>query len=271
MLVRLDSARAYTDFIKEINNNSSFKNPMLSFDEQMNCNLFDVENKKSTYLFGIFEGQIIIGLFVFLILEDEKYIEMLFGLSKEVKAYNEILEFLKEEYKGYKIDFVYNPNNYLLHKKLQNEKAEFEIEQQKMILKNDVIYNGNCHVELYTDKYKEQYIAMHSTDVYWAAEKVIEANDIFRIILAIENDNVVGYVDVTHKYEENEPYDVLVKPEFRRKGYGKALLAKAIELNKPKDMMLLVNIDNIGAIKLYESMGFETVADENTITAHLMI
>ena len=270
MLKRLDSVKEYIDFINEINSDVNFSDPMLCTDEQLKCNLFDAVNKtKTNYIFGIFEEQTLIGLFVFLILEDEAYIEMLVGLSKNPKAYEEMLVYLKAQYKGYKMDFVYNPKNYILHEILQKENAEFEAEQQKMVLKKEVVFYSDCRVELYSPKYKEQYVAMHSTDVYWTAEKVIEATHLFRTILAIENEVVAGYIDVTHKYEENEPYDILVKPEYRRKGYGKAMLAKAIELNQPNDMMVLVDIDNEGAIALYESLGFEKVVGENNITAHL--
>ena len=73
MLVRLSSAREYIDFIAEINDDLNFRDPMLRINEQMNCNLFDTENKKENYIFGVFDEQKIIGLFVFLILKDEKY------------------------------------------------------------------------------------------------------------------------------------------------------------------------------------------------------
>ena len=271
MIKKVDSERKYIDFINEINSDSNFSSPMLCTDEQMKSNLFDTENKKGHHIFGVFKEQELIGLFVFVIIEDENYIEMIVGLSKNPKAYEEILAFLKTEYKGYNIDFVYNPRNYILHRLLENEKAEFDVEQQKMILKNEVVYCSNCQVELYSPKYREQYSAMHSIDTYWTADKVIASTDIFRVILAIEKDDVVGYLDITHKYDENEPYDILVKPEYRRKGYGKAMLAKAIELNKPNSMMLLVDVDNVGAIALYESLGFEKVLGENSITAYLSL
>ena len=141
MLKRLDSVKEYIDFINEINSDVNFSDPMLCTDEQLKCNLFDAVNKtKTNYIFGIFEEQTLIGLFVFLILEDEAYIEMLVGLSKNPKAYEEMLAYLKAQYKGYKMDFVYNPKNYMLHEILQKENAEFEAEQQKMVLKKEVVF-----------------------------------------------------------------------------------------------------------------------------------
>ena len=64
------------------------------------------------------------------------------------------------------------------------------------------------------------------------------------------------YFDVTKNNEENEPFDLLVKADSRRLGWGRKLLAKAIEANQPKGMMLIVDVDNAPAIALYRSMGF---------------
>lgn len=271
MIKILASVNEYMDFINEINSTPNFSDPMLSSEEQMRCNLLDAPNKTAHQIWGIFEDEEIVGLFVFLILEDESYIEMIVGLSCVLKTYEEMLSFLKENYKGYQVDFVYNPGNYLLHGLLRNERAEFEAEQQKMVLKSAVPYKSNHQIELYSSKYKEQYISIHSNDGYWTADKVIDASDRFRIILAIENDEVVGYTDVTYKYDENEPYDLFVKEEYRNKGYGKAMIAKAVELNEPKAMMVLVDVDGMAAIALYESLGFIRSHGENNITAHVLL
>lgn len=197
MLKKLNDAREYIDFINEINSDTNFSNPMLCNDEQIKYNLLDAVGKSSNHIFGIFEGKDIIGLFVFLILEDESYIEMLVGLSKEQKAYEEMLALLKKEYKGYNADFVYNPNNYLLHQRLQNKKAEFEVEQQKMVLKNEVLYTGNHQVELYSPKYREQYMAIHSNDVYWTADKGIAAMALYEsmgFVKAVGENNMTAHV-----------------------------------------------------------------------------
>lgn len=271
MLKKLTSVNEYMDFIHEINSDPDFSEPMLCSREQMQCNLLDAPNKPTHQIWGIFEEEEIVGLFVFLVLEEEAYIEMIVGLSRTLKAYEEVLSFLKEKYKGYQIDCVYNPNNHLLHDLLQDEESEFYPEQQKMVLKRDVTYQSSHQIELYSPKYREQYLSIHSDDGYWTADKVIDALGSFRIILAIEKDEVVGYIDVTHKYDENEPYDIFVKEEYRNRGYGKAMLARAIELNRPKDMMVLVEADNAAAIALYESLGFIRSVGENSVTAHVLL
>lgn len=271
MIRILNSTTEYSGFIDNINNDPTFSDPMLRSKEQIIQNLLNAPDNPDNLILGVFNGEMIIGLFVFMILKDEAYAEMLVGLSRHKAAYNEIISYLKDNLNGYNIDFIYNPNNHLLHCALKNENAHFETEQQKMILKNEVSFESNHQIEMYSQKHREQYISMHSTDCYWTAEKVIDALDRFRIILAAEDDEVVGYIDITHKYSENEPYDIFVKEQFRNKGYAKAMLAKAIELNKPNDMIVLVDIDNTAAIALYKSLGFVRAAGENNITAHLKL
>lgn len=261
----------YMDFIQEINSDIHFSDPMLSNDEQIKANLLNAIYKSDNKVLSVFNGNQIIGLFVFLIIDDEKYIEMLVGLSKEKNAYEEIMAYLVEHYKGYQTDFVYNPKNQLLQEQLEKQNAFFYPEQLKMVLRDRVSYTSNKQIELYSDIYKEQYLQIHSKDGYWTGEKVLEASNRFRVLLAIEDGNVVGYVDVTYAFDENEPFDVFVKEEYRKKGYGKAMMAKAIEMNAPKSMMLLVDYDNMAAIALYESLGFVRVERENNITASLIL
>lgn len=271
MIRQLKSLDAYMSFIHEINSDPDFCDPMLSNEEQIKINLLNAINKPDNQVIGVFDDETIIGLFVFLILPDERYIEMLVGLSKDKRAYDEMLDYLRGNYAGFQADFVYNPKNDYLQQKMEETIAEFEVEQQKMVLKNSVTYQSDKQIILYKQEYREQYVSMHGTDVYWTAERVIDALDRFRIILAIENDMVVGYLDITHKYKEKEPYDIFVKEEYRGRGYGKAMLAKAIELNKPNTMMLLVDVDNFPAIAMYEKLGFVKVPNENNMTAHVLL
>lgn len=270
MLKQLTSVMEYMDFIQEINGDPDFCDPMLRSAGQLRSNLLEAPGKPANQVFGVYENGVLTGLFVFLVLEEEAYLEMLAGLSRSRRAYGEMLAFLKEKYKGFEADFVYNPGNLLLSELLREEGAEFYAEQQKMVLKREVSHESPHQVELYSPQYRESYISMHSEDGYWTAEKVIEAQDRFRILLAVEKE-AAGYLDVTRRYDENEPYDIFVKEEFRRKGYGKAMLARAIELNRPNGMAVLVETGNTAAIALYESLGFDKVDGGNSVTSHVIL
>lgn len=117
-----------------------------------------------------------------------------------------------------------------------------------------------------SDQYAEQYCAIHNKDMYWTGEKVMQAQDRFHTFLAIRDGRVVGYIDVTCTFKENEPFDLLVLEEYRRMGYGRKLLAKALEANAPNAMSVLMDADNVPAIRLYASMGF--AKKQNILTAH---
>lgn len=271
MLKILSSTAEYMDFAKDINSDSNFCTPIYSSDEELFSRLLDSPKQSNKLVLGCFEGEALLGLFVLLVEEQEQYLEMLMPLSRSAQAYDELLDFLRERYPGWRCDCVYNPGNYLLHSLLERSSAEFDVEQQKMLLSGELDPSSDSRIQLYSPQFRAGYAAIHSTDVYWTAEKVLAAPERFRVILAIENNQVVGYIDITHNYEENEPFDVFVKESCRRKGYARAMLAKAIELNRPKAMVLTVNVDNAPAIALYESMGFTQVEGQNSITAHLTL
>ena len=149
--------------------------------------------------------------------------------------------------------------------------ADFDKEQIKMVYTHKLPECETACIEPLSDDYIDQYLEMHSKDVYWTGEKVINATDRFKIFVAVENGIVTGYIDVTHCFAENEPYDIFVKKEYRGKGYGRQLLAMALRENEPKDMMLLVDFDNVPAINLYESMGFVKKENGNLLTAYWRI
>ncbi len=249
-----------------------FSAPMLSNAEEIKRNLINaIEKKDDHVVISMCMDRQMIGLFSFLVLREERYLEMLVGLSRDAEAYSAMLAYLKEHFIGYNADFVFNPNNYLLKNTLKQNGAAFEEEVQRMVYNKSPFNIDTTGVELLTEPYISSYIEMHSTDMYWTGDKVLAAKDRFRTFIAIENGAVVGYLDVTYCYEENEPYELLVKEEYRRKGYGRKLLAKALEMNQPKGMMLLVELHNEAAIHLYESMGFEKVDNQNSLTAYLQI
>lgn len=260
------------EFVSSFWGDPDFSDHMLCHEEQLQNNLIkSIEKPDRHCVLGIYREEQMIGLFAFLVLRDEQYIEMLVGLSREKEAYLEMFHYLKHHFPGYSADFVFNPGNFILKELLELYNADFEPEQQKMVLGTPVLGLDMTGVELLSEKYKEPYCAIHYKDMYWTGEKVVQAQDRFRTLLAIHDGKVVGYMDVTYIFEENEPVDLFVLEEYRRMGYGRKLLAKALEMNQPNAMMLLVDIDNDPAIHLYASMGFAKVQGQNNLTAHWMV
>lgn len=256
------------EFAESFQADTDFSDPMLSTEEQIRCNLEKAFTRPNRQILGVYQDGQLAGLFVLLVLDEDKYLEMLVGLSREAQAYRELMEYLARNYPGRKADFVFNPRNGLLKAILEDVGAEFEQEQQKMVFSGSVIPGDATGIREFSEQYAAEYCVIHSRDVYWTGEKVAAAPERFRIFLAIDGGRVVGYLDVTHCFEENEPYNLFVLPEYRRRGYGRKLLAAALEHNRPKGMMLLVDTDNIPAIRLYASMGFQTVRGQNSLAAH---
>lgn len=267
----LRDLRPCLPFALAINADPCLGDPMLRSQEQLQINLLSAQDKASHQAFGAYEGERLAGLFVFLILPDERYIEMLAGLTREPAAWEAMLAHLRAQYPSCQADFVYNPKNAPLRDCLRAAGADFDPEQQKMILARTVDYRTPLQTILYTPAYREQYARMHSTDVYWTADKILAAPERFRVILALDGQKVVGYLDVTYCFEENQPYDIFVLPGYRNRGYAKAMLARAVALNRPKGMSLLVDADNAPAVAAYAALGFERVENANSITASLRL
>ena len=264
MIKEIHSFDIYEEYIQGFSGDSVFADPHFEFD---NDNLYNSLRKDNKKAYVVAEGEKVSGLFVWLIIPNEKYIEMLIGLSKEESSIREMLTFIENEYKGYQLDFVINPRHNLLCNFLQSKNAKFEEEQQWMSWENEIANQYQHEIVLLTQEYENQYIEKHSTDTFWTAEKVIEAKDRFRVFLAIYEEKVIGYIDVTYCYEKNEPYAIWVDNEFQNKGYEQALLQAAIAMNKPKEMMVLVDINNSTEIEMFKSIGFVPVIGTNSVYA----
>ncbi len=269
MIRTIHSYDVCQDFVCSFHGDPAFSDSMPDAEDQLQTKLLKaLEQPEKKRVLGVFQNDQLIGLFVFLILPDDHYMEMLVGLSRSSAAYGEMMQYLEQNYPSYQADFVWNPRNTLLTAQLKAKNADFDPEQQKMVLGTPVLSADTTGVAPYSPPYAQQYFSIHNKDMYWTGEKVVTAPDRFRTFLAIHNEKVVGYLDVTHCFDENEPYDLFVLKDYRRMGYGRKLLSMAVEQNQPNGMMLLVNVDNTPAIRLYESMGFTTAENGNSITAH---
>ena len=97
-----------------------------------------------------------------------------------------MLAYMEKNYCGYQMDLVFNPQNTAISRPLKLKGAIFDPEQQKMILIGPVPNVSTNHIELLSDKWTKQYCDLHSTDTYWTAERILLAQDKFRVLLAVK-------------------------------------------------------------------------------------
>ena len=190
------------EFIKDVNGDPDFSDPMLVSEEEWENNLLQTPEEPENDVLGVYRDGDLTGVFVFLIAEEDRNIEMLVGLSRSAEAYAEMTDYLQVTYPGYQVDFVYNPRNRLLSELLERKGARFETEQQKMVFSGKMPEVNTEGVEALSDRTQAQYLAIHDDeDRYWTGEKVVKAPDRFNVFVAVENGAVVGYIDVSNCFE----------------------------------------------------------------------
>ena len=88
-------------------------------------------------------------------------------------------------------------------------------------------------------------------------------NEMSKYIVAKENDNIVGFAGIIVLPDDIEITNIVTKKSERKKGIGKLLLEKIIEMSretKKEFISLEVNEKNEIAINLYKKFNFEKVA-----------
>ena len=88
-------------------------------------------------------------------------------------------------------------------------------------------------------------------------------NEMSKYIVAKENDNIVGFAGIIVLPDDIEITNIVTKKSERKKGIGKLLLEKIIEMSretKKEFISLEVNEKNEIAINLYKKFNFEKVS-----------
>ena len=268
MIQEIQSFANYEAFIAELAGHPLYSDPHFTYDKD---NLYRSLKRKDEVAFAVSENGTTEGHFVWLVIPGDRYIEMIIGFTRKEEAFTEMLSYMERNYCGYKMDFVFNPLNAAISRPLKMKGAAFDPEQQKMILNGPTPNVLTGRIELLSEKWAKQYYDLHRTDTYWTAERILAAQDRFRVLLAVENGQVQGYLDVQYCYDINEIYDLFIKPEAVQQGYALALLVKAIELNRPHQMMVVVDADAKEEIDLYTDAGFERLEGQNSITASYQV
>lgn len=132
MIYRITKYEDCREFVADFDHDPKFSDPMLTTEEQFRNNLIKSINQPERHcVLGVFKEERMIGLFAFLILQDEHYSEMLVGLSRDRSAYEEMFEYLEQNCPGYDADFVFNPKNDLLKELLNLAKRNLNRNSRK--------------------------------------------------------------------------------------------------------------------------------------------
>ena len=96
-------------------------------------------------------------------------------------------------------------------------------------------------------------------------EYELNENPVNKMLVATDEDKVIGFIDYMITFNSSTITQIAVTSSYRRKGVATKLLNAMVE-SFPKDIedkvetiTLEVRASNLGAIKLYESFGFEKV------------
>ncbi|WP_425448412.1 GNAT family N-acetyltransferase [Dethiothermospora halolimnae] len=212
------------------------------------------------------------GVFSYLVDQDSRYLECISGFFKDEKTLDHIINYMKNNYRGWHMDLVFPKENTMVLNYLKKINGNFDPVQLDMELEVGELkvqeIKSNLNIFEYDEKYYEEYHKIHTTNCYWIAEKIVKALDKFNIYLAVDNDEVVGYLDISKK---NDIYDLFVKESLRGKGYGRALMQMGINqaIENEGKIILNVNEDNEIAYQLYKSLGFKEYGNSVTVGVEL--
>ena len=95
----------------------------------------------------------------------------------------------------------------------------------------------------------------------WSENTITEAFMVgTKFFVAVLNNRVLGYVGINSVIDEGYITNIAVFPEYRNKGIGKALLERVFSFAKDNSLSFVsleVRQSNVGAIHLYEKLGFK--------------
>jgi len=82
------------------------------------------------------------------------------------------------------------------------------------------------------------------------------------LVAKIDHDAIVGYIITRLDRWGVEVVSLAVRPEARRQGIGRSLLASAIQRSlrrHARSVRLMVRVDNVDATRFYRAFGFRSI------------
>ncbi len=93
-------------------------------------------------------------------------------------------------------------------------------------------------------------------------EYELHENPVSKFLVIKDNNKIVGYLDYWITFDSSTIFKIIIKKEYRNKGYASLLLEKCIEDLKNNEVFYLtleVRKSNENAIKLYKKFNFEEI------------
>ncbi|MBU4486486.1 MAG: GNAT family N-acetyltransferase [Candidatus Delongbacteria bacterium] len=218
----------------------------------------------------------ILGVLALCVESKDKYLEAVGGVFAE-ENYQDIamqfFEYLKDNYAGFHFDAAYPKENIEAICFMQSIGAdcigvELEMNLKKCDIKSS---KGSKQVIPLNDRHYESFSRFHdenNPDVYWTGEHILSSLDKFDVFIALDKDEMVGsIVTSTFGNKRREIYFMETDKGYRRQGYAKSLLEKSIDRafsSGANELMVIVGVENIPEINMYESFGFQIVDTCNT-------
>ena len=123
MITEINNPKQYDAFINGLSSDPDFSDPHFAYDPD---NLYLAAKEKDHHLYISEDNGHIDGIFVWLIIPEEKYVELIVGLSRSKEAWTAMIGHIEAANPGAQMDFVLNPGNTVLTEILKTRNAEFE-------------------------------------------------------------------------------------------------------------------------------------------------
>ena len=213
------------------------------------------------------DGSKILGLLALLVEPEDMYLEFVGGVFAEdnyVAVANEFFKYIRDKYKGYLLDAAYPEENVQAIEFMESVGAKLIGFDYEYRIKNDNFksFPMTDDVIYLNEKYYEDFIKHHdrmNSNVYWTGKKLIDALDKFDILIALENDRVIGSI-VLGKFNKKVDEIYFLSVEKESIHLEKALLNRGIRhafSSGTYELLLMIGKDDKKRIDVCEEVGFK--------------
>lgn len=208
------------------------------------------------------------GFFAFTAFPDDRYIECVAALAVSPEPFFDVFDYLKANFKGFASDWVVNPRSRAANATLSSLGATAFSPLFGYMLNAPRVFPDDPRIKPLSEKVVPEYISMHSTDVYWTAQRVMESGR-FKVFTAFCGERLVGYIDIRlpEKLDFSEPFAIEVSDEYKGQGLEEALLKAAVtSVQTPVFMMTEGESDDL---TMLSAAGFVSKPETDNVTYHI--